>query len=251
MHTCSLFGAKSSFNNYIYMNARALVAVLFLAKIAVPAVAGISSDWPIGPTIVLAESEPRTVGVSFTMPADFVSVPVRVSSEQKNTAAAYEEARQTIELITRKAKDSGQFQTSMGVVSLSQQRGGYGLSLSKWSQPAAAADIYLLVPFSTNANSGSIFEAGARAVRFVESLGLPGKARCELGRLQLAVTNPEQYRTKLLKQISEEIQRTRQALAVQGGVKVAGLESPVMVRQVDDRNVALSLNYSFSVSEEK
>ena len=51
--------------------------------------------------------------------------------------------------------------------------------------------------------------------------------------------------------IAEEIKKTRQALAPQGGVQVAGLESPVLVQQLDDRNVGLYLNYSLSVSEGK
>ena len=223
--------------------------MLFLAEVAFPATAGISSGWNSGPIIVLAEPEPRAVAVSFVMPADFVSVPVRITSEQKNTAAAYEETRQTIELITRKAKESGQFRTSMGVVSLSQHRGGFGISSGSWSQPAASVEIYLLVSFPTN--TGSIFEAGAGAARFVESLSLPGKTKCELGRLQLAIANPEQYRTNVLDLIREEIKKTRETVAPQGGFKVDGLESPVMVRQLDDRNVALFLNYSFSLVTQK
>jgi hypothetical protein len=183
------------------------------------------------------------------MPADFVSVPLRVTSEQKNTATAYEETRQTIELINRRAKEDGRLRTSMGVVSLSQHRGGYGISSGSWSQPAASAEIYLLVPFSTN--TGSIFEAGARAARFVESLGLPPKTKCDLGRVQLAVENPEQYRTNVLGLIREEIKKTREALAPQAGFKVDGLESPVMVRQLDERNVALFLNFSLSVLDQK
>lgn len=220
-----------------------------LATAGVPAIAGISSGWSSGPIIVLAEDQPRAVVASLVMPADFVSVPVRVTSEQKNTAAAYDETRQTIELITRKAKEGGQFRTSMGVVSLSQHRGGFGISSGSWNQPAASAEIYLLVPFSTNA--GNIFEAGARAARFVESLSPAVKTKCELGRLQLAVANPEQYRTNVLGLIQEEIKKTREAVAPRGGFKVDGLESPVMVRQLDERNVALFLNYSLSVLDQK
>ena len=223
--------------------------MLLLAEVGLPAAGGISSGWSSGPVIVVAEAEPRAVAVSLVMPADFVSVPVRLTSEQKSTAAAYEETRQAVELVTRKAKESGQFRTSMGVVSLSQHRGGFGISSGSWSQPAASAEVYLLVPFSTN--TGSIFEAGARAARFVESLNPPGKTKCELGRLQLAVENPEQYRTNVLGLIREEIKKTRETVAPQSGFRVDGLESPVMVRQLDERNVALFLNYSLSVLDQK
>ena len=83
------------------------------------------------------------------------------------------------------------------------------------------------------------------------SLRLPGKAHCELGRLQLAVDNPEQYRSKLLNMITEEVKKTRQVMASEGTVKVDGLESSVMVRQADDRQVELFLNYSLSITSDK
>jgi hypothetical protein len=69
--------------------------------------------------------------------------------------------------------------------------------------------------------------------------------------VQLAVENPEQYRTNVLGLIREEIKKTREALGPQAGFKVDGLESPVMVRQLDERNVALFLNYSLSVLDQK
>src|SRR5258708_38772870 len=137
----------------------------------------------------------------------------------------------------------------MGVVSLSQHQGGYGISSGSWNQPAASAEIYLFVPFSKDRDN--IFGAGAEAARLVEAVSLPGKARCELGRLQLAIENPEQYRAKLLGLITEEINKTRKLIASQGSVKVEGLEGSGMVRQVDDRNVELFVNYTLSITMDK
>jgi len=231
------------------LNVKTILLFLFLPGTVLSAVAGISSGLIGGPMVVLAERTPKNVAVSLTIPADFVSVPVRLTSEQRNTAAAYEETRQALELITRKARESGLFQTSMGVVSLSQDRRGYGLSSGSWNQPAASAEVCLLVPLSTNITN--IFTAGVEAARFIEALSLPGKTKCELGTLQLAVANPEQYRPKVLGLILDEIKKTRETMAPQGGVKVTGLESPVFVQQVDDRHVSLFMNYSFSVSEDK
>ncbi len=105
------------------------------------------------------------------------------------------------------------------------------------------------MPFTKERDN--IFGAGAEAARFVEALHLPGKARCELGNLQLAVDNPEQFRAKVLGQIAQEVQKTREAISANGSVKVEGLESSVMVRQADDRNVELFLNYSLSITTDK
>jgi len=152
-------------------------------------------------------------------------------------------------MISQKVKENGQFRTSSGVVSLSQHKGGFGISSGSWSQPAAAAQLYLLVPLTKERDN--IFGAGAEAARFVEALHLPGKARCEMGHLQLAVDTPEQYRSKVLEQIAQEVQKTRKAISANGSVRLEGLESSVMVRQADDRNVELFLNYSLSITTDK
>ncbi|MDY6952172.1 MAG: hypothetical protein SWE60_11715 [Thermodesulfobacteriota bacterium] len=83
---------------------------------------------------------------------------------------------------------------------------------------------------------------------FIKTGQLPDKAELEFGEIHLAVDNPEQYREALLKLISEEITKAEAALDVSGQVKSSGLESPVFVRQADDRHVDLFLNYSTSVT---
>ena len=223
------------------------VSLMLLIAATLTATASISSG--SGSFVVVAMPQPRTVAVAIAMPADFVSLPLNVISDQKNAALAYEESHKAIELISQKAKEGGQFRTSRGVVSLSQHKSSFGVSSGSWTQPAAAAQLYLLVPFTKERDN--IFAAGAEAARFVEALRLPGKVRCELGKLQLAVDNPEQYRAKVLGQIAQEVQKTREAISASGSIKVEGLESSVMVRQADDRNVELFLNYSLSITTDK
>lgn len=226
-----------------------LLIISALTVAVLPAGAGISSGLITGPIIVVAVSEPKTVAICLTVSADFVSVPIRVVSDQKDTALAYEEVHQAVELVLQEARRNGQFQVSPGVVSLSHRKSGFGISSGPWSQPAASTEIYLLVPF-TKENT-NIYTAGAQAAHFVETLHFHGKAYCEQGSLQLAVENPEQYRTKLLGLIAGEIAETRGALATNGNVSVQGLESPVMVRQADDQHVELYLNYALAISSGK
>jgi hypothetical protein len=209
-----------------------------------PVSAGISSG-SSGPLVVVAAPEPRPVAVAMTLPADFVSVPLRITSGQKNTALAYEESRQALELISQKAAENGQLKASTGVVTLSQHRGGFGISSGPWSEPAATAEIHLLVRLTKERDN--IFTAGAEAARFLDGLKLPGKVRCELGGLRLALENPEQYRTNLLAQIAQEMKTNRSALGATGSIRVDGLEGSVLVRQADDRHVEVFLNYNLSI----
>jgi hypothetical protein len=229
------------------MKKLAFLLAVVTAPFTVPA--SIIPVWNSDQVVVVAAPEPRTVSVSMVVPADFVSVPLRIYSDQKNSALAYDETRQAIETISQKVKENGRFRTSTGVVSLSRKQGGFGISGGSWSEPAASAEIYLLVPLTEE--RADIFLAGAEAARFIETLRLPGRTHCELGRLQLAVENPEQYRSKLLGAIAEEIKKTRSTMAVQGSVKVDGLASSLMVRQADDRHVELFLGYSLSITIDK
>ena len=92
---------------------------------ALPVLASISSGSG-GPVVVVAVPAPKTVAVALAMPADFVSVPIKVISDQRNSASAYEESRQAIEMISQKVKEKGQFQASTGVASLSQHKSSFG-----------------------------------------------------------------------------------------------------------------------------
>jgi len=224
-----------------------LMAALLFAGIH-SAMAGISSGWSSGQLVVVAEQQPKAVPVSVVMPADFVSMPVRILSDQKNTVLAYEETRQAVEMISKKATENGRLRMSMGVVSLSEYQGGFGISSGSWNQPAATVQVFLLVPLSTN---DTIFSSAVEGARFLEGLRMPGKTRFEIGTVQLAVQNPEQYRAKVLSLITEDMKKTRKAIAPQGKFNVQGLAGPVMVGQADERNVRLFLNYSLSVSDEK
>ena len=58
---------------------------------ALPALASIGSG-SVGAVVVVAVPAPKTVALALAMPADFVSVPIKVISDQKNSALAYEES---------------------------------------------------------------------------------------------------------------------------------------------------------------
>ncbi len=181
---------------------------------------------------------------SVVVPAEFVAVTVRISSTRRDDAEAFEETRQGLQLLRAKAKGKYEVSTGTGVVSSDE---GYSSGSWKSSSSQSSTDIHLIVQVSTNA--WNAFDVGAGAARFLETLAQTGKARFELLRVSLGVSDPEQHRARILKSISEEIKKTRQALAPKGGMRVAGLESPVQIMQVDDKNVALFLDYSLSVSE--
>lgn len=227
---------------------KALALVLPMIALAIPAFADLSSSSSSGTTIVVAVPEPRAVAISLTVPADYVSVPVRVISQERDPATSYENRREAITIITRKADESGIFKVKTGVAELTQRSSGVGIGSGLSAQPAAGADLYVLVPLSEDRDD--IFAAGADAVRFIDSIELPEKTGCQLGNLQLAVENPERYRPQLLKMIVQQLTDTREVLGSAFGrnITLEGLESPVYVRQVNEKEVEVFLNYSLTMS---
>src|SRR5689334_8564129 len=97
------------------------LALLCLSAATAPAWAALSSRIS-SPLVVVALPQPRTVAVSLTLPASLVSVPLQIISDQKNTAAAYNESHQAVEMIAQKVAENGQFRLSRGVIALSERK---------------------------------------------------------------------------------------------------------------------------------
>src|SRR5438309_1611700 len=110
------------------------IALAMSLIVATPPLPASISSGSGGAVVVVAVPAPKTVAVALAMPADFVSMPISVISDQKNSALAYEESRQAIEMISQKVKEKGQFQASTGVASLSQHKSSFGISSGSWSQ---------------------------------------------------------------------------------------------------------------------
>ncbi len=138
---------KISSNPTYIIPMKQLASILAMAALAAfAAAAGTSSSDGDGSDFVIALSHPKTVAVSLPMPADYVSVQLRVSSDQKNAVAAHEESRQAIDAVVQKAKEGGQFKTTTGLVSLGQHASKFSMSSGSASSSPTGAEVFLLVP---------------------------------------------------------------------------------------------------------
>lgn len=77
----------------------------------------------------------------------------------------------------------------------------------------------------------------------------PDDTRIDLGGSSLAIRSPEQYRQPLLKKIRAQITATKSMLGAAYKITVAGLEKPVSVRQLDDRNVVVFIKHRVEYRE--
>lgn len=200
--------------------------------------------------IVFAYNDRPSVSASLRREADFVSMPLSIRSDHKDASERFEVIGQAKAAILMAAAGNKGISVHSGPVVLSARptsklsflsSGGYG----NYSQ----AQLHVLVPLAESAKD--VFQCAIEMNEFIKGVQLPDKAEIEFGQIHLAVDNPEQHREVLLKLISEEVAKSKAALGANGQVIVSGLESPVFVRQADERHVELFLNYStsFTVSE--
>jgi hypothetical protein len=209
------------------------LAVLLIPLAASTALAG-KDLW-----LVLAESTTRTVAIRLTRDADYVVLPITLSSDQREPEIRFAEINDAITWLNGIVKDHPRISVHTGPATLS------GKTSLKWlSYGDEGARVWILATFAKD--DDNIFTCGTEISRFLKSLTFPGRVSFVAGPIQLAVRNPEEHRDRLLEMIHEEVTRTRSKLVTRGNVVVRGLESPVVVRQLDDRRVELYLNYEIA-----
>lgn len=216
--------------------------VVFAVLAAASAQAGSES------LIVIAEPGGRPVAATITRRADFVACPVSLSSEKKDPEERFADIQAATRMIASAAEQSPSIRIHAGPVSLSGDRqSSFSFSqLSSGYDAQSSASLHILVPIQDG--KPDVFAGGLAIKRFLSSVKLPEKVRCDPGQIQLAVDNPEQYRADVLKAIAESIKQARELLDPNAAIDVTGLASPVLARQVDDKSVQLFINYSLAVS---
>jgi len=196
----------------------------------------------ISPIYVLAIHDVKPVSVSLVKQADFVAVPVTITSEQKEPLQRFDDIRTAKNLIRGKANENKKIVIKDGPLSLSARptsKMNFLASYSSYEAPSTAS-INIMLPLAPQ--SPDVFSAAREITRFVNAIKFGEKTQCNLGQIQLAVADPEQYRPALLQLIAQDVRKTREQMGVKGNLTVEGLQSPVIVRQLDETRVELLMN---------
>ncbi len=67
------------------------------------------------------------------------------------------------------------------------------------------------------------------------------------GKTTLVLEDVPKHREELLKRIMDDVKKTKTAFEPVGKVVISGLESPILVRQVNEQQVELYLRYALSL----
>lgn len=216
-----------------------MLATLSVLMISAPVWAGGSS------LLVIAFSDRQLVSTVLRQQADYVAMPISISSDQRDPIQRFAEIRDARRLIQKKAEGKSDIVIHSGAVSLTARPLSKFSYLSSDSGGSSEADLHILVPFK--GKNSDVFSCASMIHTFLNDITMPGKANIQLGSIQLASDNPEQYRPVLLQMISEDVAKTEERLKADGTVQLSGLEGPVLVRQSDDTNVELFINYRLSI----
>ena len=191
----------------------------------------------------------QVVTVTLQQSADYISIPITLSSDQGNPEKRFEEIRNAINLIETEAEKNPNIYIHSGPVSLSAKQHSklksLYLSSGGYYRPESIATLYIFAPLS--AEGKDVFDSASQISHFINCIKFPDKTECKMGKIMLAVKEPEQYRDKLLLLILEDVKRIKNIFKTQGEMTIKGLDSPVYVRQIDRQQVELFLNYTISI----
>jgi hypothetical protein len=207
----------------------------------------ISSGGEIVSTHVIASRESKPVSVGLIRQADYIVLPISISSDQKDPVKRIEDIRAAKILIQEKAKENKKIIIKDGPMNISTRpikETSFFSSSSRYELPSSA-NINVMLPLEKE--NPNVFTMAVELTGFISSLKFKDKTTCEPEQIQLAVSDPEQYKSKLLEIIAKDVRKTSEAMGVKGHITVQGLESPVMVRELDEKQVELFQTYSVSI----
>ncbi len=188
--------------------------------------------------------------VSLVQTADYLCAVVSVRSTAKDPERQMAAVQEALQRLTAAVQRSNAFQLHQGPVRFSGGAGSSGALFSKSGYGPASllqTSLRVLSPLAANAD---IFDAIRQMNLFITRVEVPSDAEVKILSTTLAVTAAEQQRERLMQLIREQITATRQQLGA-NIVTVSGLDSPVLVRQLDNINVELFIDYQLSATLEK
>lgn len=198
-----------------------------------------------GSTVVIAVGGDSALVPAATMQvlADYVAVPIDIENDSKDLVKRTDEIEKAFRAVTQKLSPLQNLKIKPGVVSLlhwSEAASSFGGS----GPHRGSAQLYVFGALKQNTD---IFAVSRQIYQAVSAIPLAGGTKITLGDTELGFDEPEKYRSQLLGLIANSVADARKSLGSGGFVEVEGLEHPVSVMQVTDREVLLFIQYRLRV----
>ncbi len=198
-------------------------------------------------TIVLPVTTTRSApAVTIVQPADYLCAVVTLRTTTKDIDKQSTAMRGAVQQLTAAMEKAPRFQLHQGPARFAGNPGPL-YSPQNGSDPASLqTDLRILAPLQ---GTNDIFESLRQLRRFIGGLAPGEGVELNVVSIALAVNDPEQYRSRLLQMMAEQTRAAQQTFGARTTI-IDGLQNPVIVRQVDNSNVELSIDYQISATVE-
>jgi len=172
-------------------------------------------------------------------------MPLQIQNDSKDPAKRADEIEKALRLLTDKLQQQPDLAVKQGIVSLSPREQSTLKSFSGYdSSGGSSAQLYVLGMMKQDT---SVFAVTKRLYQVINAIPLGDGTKVILGNTTLGLNDPEKYRDRILSSIAKSISETKKTLGTSGGVEVDGLENAVSVMQLDERDVALFIDYRLRI----
>ena len=185
--------------------------------------------------------------IGLTRKADYFVKPIYVSSDTREAALRIEELktmlRQTISQAPGAGIDLVAGSYRLQPVSMNNID---DLNITSGRRPdTSRVLIYARIP--VGGGTDSVKEADERIQAFVKSIPATGRSFIDTGTTGLAIDNPDQYRSAVVKAIADESRRYAGMFGSEYGVEIRGLDSELYFKQASETEVFLFIEHSFVI----
>jgi len=215
------------------------VIVLIFIFLSVNAYAGMS-----GGRSAYYSSSNVSVNSYIDVDADSVVMPISISCSAKTPAKRAKLMTGLLSLIKSEVSKTQHIEFVQGGISLS-PKSKKSFSISS-SYSSSSSDIYLFCKLDKAAD---IYDANQKLHQFMTLIKTPDDVSISLGNTILALRSAEKYREELLNKIKAEIDTVKNIFGASYKVSITGLENSVTVRQKDDKQVTLFIDYKLVFNE--
>jgi hypothetical protein len=196
--------------------------------------------------IVIAYGTGNTpVNSSIDVDAEYVAMSVTLSSDAKYPSERAKLISKLQSSISGAAATNVNIEFQQGAISLSPSEKS-SFSISKSYGRSSGSSFYILAKLDSGKG---VYAATQEIYSFISRIKKPEDTSLRLGNTTLAISSPNKYRNQLLALVKEEITNTKTALGEGYKVSISGLENPVIVRQKNDKQVTLFVDYRIELSE--
>lgn len=188
---------------------------------------------------------PAAIGV--TRRADYFVTPLYVSSDSRDPELRDDELFAMLGQVLDSARAQGiDIVAGRYALSAVTRENMRELSVTGGNRPdTSRVQVYARIPL-TGGEKG-VTDTAERIAAFVKAVPATGRSFIDVGATGLAIDNPEQYRSSVVRHVAEESTRYASMFGAGYGVEINGLEGDLYWQQASETEVFLYIDHSFVI----